>query len=1298
MAETQKRSSLGKKLGIVFGIILILVVVLYFVVTSTAFFKGVILPRVSKAVGADVTVADASISPFSRVELRQLKVQPPTGEPILQADQVTARYSLMDIIGGNITVHEVTLISPVIRIVEDDDGKSNVDAVTKSDQPAPEPGKDEAPPKLNISNITIKNGNVQAIKKHKDGTQEVTELGNLNLHIDQLRNGASSKIELASDVRMESASTNGTPNLLSGNLSGNFSATLGQDLSPAGAAGKAQFTAKDVSGDYADLRGLNAAFNVDLTPTEVKTLALQFARNGKALGEIRASGPLNLAKQEGKLNLEIASIDQNVLNLVGASKGMDFGSTKINSTNQIEISKGGQLVAIQGQLRADSFSVTQTNQTTPPVDLVAKYNVVVDHAAKSALISAFDLDATQKGQALMAGNLSKPMKLNWGAADGAVDESALSLTVTNLNLADWKAFAPELNAAGRANLNLNVLSKGAGKQLQFDLISRLSNFSAQSGSNKIDRADITLSTRGQIAEFDKVTLQESRIELAQGGERAAVLTVAGSYAVASGDANLKATVDAALPKVLQLVRMPDVEVRSGKLTFDGQIKQTGKDQAILGSFAINDLTGRFGDSKFQNYNITSDADIQKSGDLLTIRKLLVALAQGEKKGGTLEIGGNMNTATSIGSFDLKLNGLNETGLRPFEASSLGERKLNSVLVNGTVAAKINSTNSYAVTSVLDIANLVIVEPDQVKAPLPLSAKISSDLALQGDVTDIRLVKAAVVFGSKPAGSFELKGKFNSVTSAGQLEMSLVGLNENAVRPFMPKIGGKDLVRIAINGTASANLNSTTSSAVKADFKISDLVVKDPKQAQPDAPLSVQVQLDSTVTTNVYDLRQLQFTLSPTARAKNELSIKGRLDLSNTNFYQGDIVITSDSLDMTQFYNLYAATEEAAPAPKLGKPGAPAPKTPTTATGTGVPADANKESEPMKLPKGRIALTMNIGQLFLREIAITNLQANGLVATNRITLSPMQMTMNGGPAKADVDIDVGVPGYAYNLSFSADGIPLKPVVNSFMSEENKDQYQGTLLANGKIKGVGTTGVSLKKNLTGNMGFTFTNANIKVGSKLQPILNTIAAVLSVPEIKESPINWVDAQLQFGGGQIKIPRCIVESEALRASVQGNIPISDILTNSPVKLPVPVELRRSLARKLPKEIFVQETAPDSKYLQLPQFLIVKGTLGEPKPEADTKGFVKSAGVGIAKELIKDNVGGDAGKLLQGLLGSPKPAPAPTTAPPPNVAPKPQQRPQGAITNQPAVKPRPVQPTTKTNTSADTVNQILDIFSKPKK
>src|SRR5437016_3267357 len=86
--------------------LVVLVVVLYLIATSSAFLKGFVLPRISRAVQADVSVRSAEISLFSRIVLYDLKVTPKGAEPILAATTVIARYNLRAILGGHIVVDE----------------------------------------------------------------------------------------------------------------------------------------------------------------------------------------------------------------------------------------------------------------------------------------------------------------------------------------------------------------------------------------------------------------------------------------------------------------------------------------------------------------------------------------------------------------------------------------------------------------------------------------------------------------------------------------------------------------------------------------------------------------------------------------------------------------------------------------------------------------------------------------------------------------------------------------------------------------------------------------------------------------------------------------------------------------------------------------------------------------------------------------------------------------------------------------------------------------------------------------
>src|ERR1017187_2392845 len=116
------------------GVLVILTLVAYPVVTSSTFIKGVILPRVSAAIHADVTVTDISVHPFSKITVRGLKVQAKGQEPVITAPEVRASYSLWSILRGNLRISEIALVSPTVSLVENPDGSSNLDALKASNQ------------------------------------------------------------------------------------------------------------------------------------------------------------------------------------------------------------------------------------------------------------------------------------------------------------------------------------------------------------------------------------------------------------------------------------------------------------------------------------------------------------------------------------------------------------------------------------------------------------------------------------------------------------------------------------------------------------------------------------------------------------------------------------------------------------------------------------------------------------------------------------------------------------------------------------------------------------------------------------------------------------------------------------------------------------------------------------------------------------------------------------------------------------------------------------------------------------
>src|SRR6185503_270724 len=107
----------------------------------------------------------------------------------------------------------------------------------------------------------------------------------------------------------------------------------------------------------------------------------RFNQGNKLLGELKAAGPLDLARKEGRLKLEVASIDRQVLNLIGAPLGIDFGTTTLNSSTEISLTQGGSVIAANTRFNLAKFSLTQKGQTTPPLDLQLACNLTVNTAS-----------------------------------------------------------------------------------------------------------------------------------------------------------------------------------------------------------------------------------------------------------------------------------------------------------------------------------------------------------------------------------------------------------------------------------------------------------------------------------------------------------------------------------------------------------------------------------------------------------------------------------------------------------------------------------------------------------------------------------------------------------------------------------------------------------------------------------------------------------------------------------------------------------------------------------------------------
>jgi hypothetical protein len=250
-------------------------------------------------------------------------------------------------------------------------------------------------------------------------------------------------------------------------------------------------------------------------------------------------------------------------------------------------------------------------------------------------------------------------------------------------------------------------------------------------------------------------------------------------------------------------------------------------------------------------------------------------------------------------------------------------------------------------------------------------------------------------------------------------------------------------------------------------------------------------------------------------------------------------------------------------------------------------------------------------------------------------------LNNGSVNAAVDLNLGVPGYRYDLTFIANRVPIAPLANSF-SVDYKNKAKGDLFADINIKGTGVTGRNLKKTLAGNADVVLTNAVIDISTKnpnageLAKFLNgtvaIISQVLGLNELLTSPLTGLDVHSKMGDGKITATKIIASSAAFQAQTAGTITIANVLTNSTVdNWPIHLALGRSSAQRLG---WVTPNAPTRQmYFLLPDFATLNGTMGSPATKLDKVALAEilgRTGLNVANTLTGNGAKGATNTVQQ--------------------------------------------------------------------
>lgn len=659
-----------------------LVVALYFVITSGAFLKAVVLPRVASAMNARLAVDEVSLSPLSSLELKNVRVDTLGDQPLLRADGVTVRYRLFSLVSGNIDVPEIALSRPEINVQVGADGKSNLDPLLGTSQAAPPPRAKTEAPQVNVGSVTVRGGALTYCQRGADGSVQCSTLTNLDFTLSNLQNGATGKVSVSSIVAQINSGPSNRLDQVRGKLTGDGEFSLNAKLEPQGVKGNFRFDVAEATGDLKDLAGGVGTVDVEYITDELRQLRLRLQRQGQALGEVRLYGPLALERKEGRINFQVNSVGAAALKLVGAPLGLDFGDTALSASGFCDIAAAGQRYTADVNLKADKFSLQRGELVTPVLDFQMELRGNADLSAKTAYLEKCSLTGKSGGKDLVSFATEQAVNVAWNREEARRTAPAImKLALSDLNLAQWRPVLGTNVLDGTVNLAARITSEEDGRRLSLDFTNTVRGLNLAFGERPLRDLQTLFSGRLTVGDFQTVGLDRCRFEYGEAGATLLTSTVSASYDTKVNSGNLQITANGELPALLARHPVPELAFQRGSLRVNTLLNWNNDQYSGGVSFLVGDAAGAVGGYKLDGYTAQFDADAELARNKLTFRRLGLSAREGIRSGGSADLVGQLDGTTRTGQFDLHVVGLNETALRPFVTAFLTGRDLASVTLN-----------------------------------------------------------------------------------------------------------------------------------------------------------------------------------------------------------------------------------------------------------------------------------------------------------------------------------------------------------------------------------------------------------------------------------------------------------------------------------------------------------------------------------------------------------------------------------------------------------------------------------------
>lgn len=1216
-------------------LVLVLVVGGYFLITSEFFIKSVVLPRVSDAIGAPVSVKTCDASPlrselsFSGLTLGNSK------KPFLTVDQFDCAYGLWDMVSGVISVDRLHASKAVVYLVRDADGTWILPFKTaaskknsKVAKPTSSSSESSQPVTLNLSNIKLEDLDV-FVEIHKNADAAPTKMAftRFSINLPSLKTGESASVSINGDLNVDAGAM---VNMKSGKISLTAKSLLPSNLRPSNL--ELDCLLSQLVGSIQGFDLAKNQFNLKINAAEqdgtyhVKTFELKQMVDHQGGTFIGAEGTITPSPLKTDVKLKVSPLTPEVINFAAGLFGdFQFGRTMVEFDGEFQYDAETSLNAT-GVIAVSDFTVQSATRRLPavaPSNIKLNYAFSFDPAKRMAKIDKLDGTVTSKARTLINLDLTDPARLAFGekgvAFKGATPK--LKLTVDKLPLGDY---APLIPIIGGFELVDGVLSADVKGRIDstgttFTLTSDVnaSGLTTRLGDATLQNAVIQHTSSVQLENLRTLTLEKLRTTVNFNEEKAFDLLLTGAYDLSDQKGSVKGEASVIGTTMTKSLPQSWLNIPGVGTTLDAISPGSAK------------LT------------LTANCDLKsKKGGLSEFE---LKIARRDAGSLTLALAKPLSTSWENGLETLRSESIETT----LVADALGLDAVNAFLpknssfkfLAGRLDAKLDVTVEKLSRLLKIKGNLNGLEAKFTaggKTYGALSMKNDLDLTLSNYLSlGARRWKTVMETGGERALALNLNGDVAFSPLKGNVSLAVDHLDQQAFRLAAMDSPVKTM---AATGSFNAALNGSSDIKLTGDVVLRDIRLKPATETslndldgKPETVFEGTASLDVKRRLGGVDIGQFVCDVSGNEAKLVNLSIVGDVALPMSSG-RTKLEIKSNGVDVKALQDMTA--KKTVPGEDDSEIG-----------------DEKKESKPYP-PKEPAANNMG-GMKLLAVLDLTNItygehvaaECDGKVAIDqgKITVSPMTIAVNGSPVNLDGFMDMSVAdGYPYSIDCSLTDFSLKGILKQFAKTKNDSEFQGEISSLGiNLEGKGFTPRNVNEHLKGTAKAEFAN----LSTPLQSLDNQFIQVMFLPLRVLANIQNLIPNLSMSKDLAKardISKAILDNTrniqfdkgVLAATIdRGKLDLSKCdFTGNPIR---ELSLRGDMDVASPNAINFKSKLSASGVI-IP--LDIRGTLKSPKPDMKTFliDFVKANTLNILNPRnLEKIVNGlkDGGKGLTGAL-----------------------------------------------------------------